>query len=321
LELKKHVQAFVYFSILVTSSLYHACKFGAEDIAAANGWCVVVDFDIYFVLDHVFATLTVPCLLLSFAPLDVIVFDFRNIVKKSSRSNDDDNNNNGDDNNNGDKRERKRETDSKEELQRFLFENYFSANALDLYDINKKYRYLDRTTREEKEEKEEEEGIGNDSLKKRKNSEVLITAYKPVFEISRKNILDFYRKSSRKTVIKNNMVGLENIYICSYAYVITISLLISFPNFAFTAALCLSSLAVALFWGLYFYFKHGIVTGFKSFDFFFGLALSALAAILMLAQDHLPESTYWLTHSIWHVCGALGQWLLLRAKYRFSCYY
>lgn len=314
LELKKHVQAFVYFSILVTSSLYHACKFGAGDAAASDGLCLVVDFDVYFVLDHVFATLTIPCLLLSFTPLDVIVFDFRNVITKNTDANP----------RPGDKKERKRETNSKEELGMFLFENYFSSNTLDFYDVNKKYGHPDSQDHVEK-------GITTDAnrdddddeifIKNRKNSPLLITGYKPVFEITKKNILDFYRKSSRKTIIKSNMIGLENIYICIYAYLITVSLLISYPNFAFTSALCLSSLLTASFWGLHFYIKHGIVTGFKSFDFFFGLALSVLAAILMLVQDHLPSSTYWLTHSIWHVFAALGQWLLLRAKYRFSCYY
>ena len=322
LELKKHVQAFVYFSILVTSSLYHACKFGAEDEAEPGGFCLVLEFDVYFVLDHVFATLTIPCMLLSFTPLDVVVFDFRNIVKRT-----DDGGGVAVTAPNGATTSsiRKRETASKEELQRFLFENYFSANTLGFYSIDKNHRQSNVENDYEGGDDDDDIVVSYEpSLRKRNDddtSKKLITSYRPVFGITKKNILDFYQKSSHNAVLKNNMVGLENLYVCTYAYLITVSLLISFPNFAFIAAVCLSSLFVAVFWGVYFYVRHRIVTGFKSFDFGFGLALSIVAASLMLMQGFLPNSTYWITHSIWHVCAALGQWLLLRAKYRFSCYY
>lgn len=336
LELKKHVQAFVYFSILVTSSLYHTCKFGADDFASPGGLCVIVGFDVYFVLDHVFATLTIPCLLLSFTPLDVVVFDFRKTTVVVSDEN-------YPSSSSSSSSSRKKEAKSKEELRRFLFENYFSANTDNFYNVDDDYdhhRLINKQSIDNHafltNDDDQNQHLGREKSIYRQAAETdpilfnqtpppnprnLITAYKPVFEITKKNILDFYRKSSYTTIIKNNMVGLENIYICSYAYLITVSLLISYPNFAFTVALCISSLLVAVFWGVYFYVKHQIVVGFKTYEFFFGLILSLFAALLMLLQDHLPGSTYWITHSIWHVCAALGQWLLLRSKYRFSCYY
>lgn len=292
LRLKKHVQAFVYFSILITSSLYHTCKFGSEDVASPGGLCVVFEFSVYFILDHVFAMLTIPCLLLSFTPLDVIIFDFRS--KK--------------------KRNEKFISTSKKELRSFLFENYFSSNLFDNVSIPPPplppHNDIDNN-----------DNVITTSIKRTTLGRGLLTAYKPSFEITKQNILSIYSKSSRKAIIKSNMVGLENIYICAYAYLIAISLVLSLPDFIFTLALCSSSLMLALFIGSYFYFKHGIVSGFKSFDFPFGLCLSVAAATLMLIQNHLPGSTYWITHSIWHVCAAIGQWLLLRSKYRFSCYY
>jgi Protein of unknown function (DUF3522) len=69
-RLEKRAYAFVYFSIAVTSTMYHSCKFGSENEAGVEGFCFLLDFDSYFIMDHLFAYLTVPILVLFLTPLD-----------------------------------------------------------------------------------------------------------------------------------------------------------------------------------------------------------------------------------------------------------
>lgn len=289
LRLGKHVQAFVFFSVLVTSSLYHACKFGSEDEASPWGICVIFDYDVYFVMDHAFAMLTIPCLLLSLSPLDVTIFDFRLRDEKTSSS--------------SSSLSSTFSSRTKDELKDFLFENGFSSFSY--YAVNAPIT--------------KENEASSDVVMRPPR---LLTAYRPTFEITRDNVLSSYKRNSKNgAVLKSTMDGLENVYVLIYAYVIVAALIASYPNFAFSAALCASSLCVALAWGGYFYFKHRVVAGFKKYEFSLGLVLVIAASSLMLAQDNMPKSTYWITHSVWHVCAALGQWLLLEAKYRFACYY
>lgn len=292
LELKKHVQAFVYFSVFTTSSLYHTCKFGANDFASPEGICFILDFDSYFRLDHIFAMLTIPCLLLSFAPLDMVIFDFTQYIECDGGGGGEKNNQRGEEKEGVSKRYQLAK--NKKEMKQFLFDAYFSVDTslstLILNDITVNINASVNTN-------------GGDEL------------------INKQNILSFYKRFAGKFIVKKNMVGLENIYVCMYAYLIAVSLLISYPNMFFTAALCLSSLFISCFWGLYYYINHGVTTVFRGYSFWFGLALAIVACILMLIQDHLPDSTYWVTHSIWHICGAIGHYLLLTSKYRYSYYY
>lgn len=83
-ELKKYIYAFVYTSVFFTSSLYHLCKFGAEDTSDPNGICLFIDFHAYFFLDHLFATLTIPCLAITLTNIDATIYHSLSILKRNS---------------------------------------------------------------------------------------------------------------------------------------------------------------------------------------------------------------------------------------------
>lgn len=278
-------------SIFFTSSLYHICKFGSEDTANPNGICFILPFETYFVLDHLFATLTIPCLLLSFAPLDVVIYYIKDFMPPFDGSN----------NNN------KSETNGKK---------FVPCDSYDVLENENEYQYYYNTIFLPQNElhmsKYKEEALkfinehlfSNDkSFQNNSNDSLLIDS------------------SQQRYTLKPNMQGLETLYICIYGYLVAISLIISYPNMFFIGSFIVSSFLISLFWGIYYYVKYKILMIFEPYKFTFGLLLSALACFLMVIQDQLPSSSYWITHSIWHVCGATGQFLLLMSKHRYLCYY
>jgi hypothetical protein len=261
LVLKKHVQAFVFMSIFFTSSLYHACKSDYETASSSisGRFCFLVGYEEYFVLDHLFATLSIPCIFLSFTPLDVVLFSKIEI------------NNNEDD----DGKKRIPSTfyaRDKKEIKNYILDIYFTPT------------------------------IGSSSS---------LNGLEDAENVRRVMYLE------KNYVLKPNAVGLETLYVCVYAYLIGICLLISYPNTTFSASVTVSGLIVACSLGAYYYLKFGMIVYFDTVGFCFGLLLSVIAVILILIQDHISNETYWLTHSVWHVCAALGQFFLLKSKYRY----
>jgi hypothetical protein len=49
---------------------------------------------------------------------------------------------------------------------------------------------------------------------------------------------------------------------------------------------------------------------------FVGFFLAGLALVLFCISDYLPISSYWITHSLWHILGALAQIVLLNIRKR-----
>lgn len=284
LIMRKHLFAFVFFAIFFTSSLYHACKYKDHDYEDPHGLCLILNFCQYFFLDHLFATLTVPCMFLSLTSLDVVVFDLgswnegKNKTPSSHRG----------------PLQSKLEAFDKDNLKSFVFEN---ASG----------------------------GITPWQMRLLEDSQIKITTKKQSFGTkflsNESSEYSIWRKLKENTV-KANMSGVENLYICVYAYVIGVALLIvGKPNAAFYACLIVSCAVNTGIWMIYFYFEHGMVTGFKRNYLIPGLILGTFAVVLMAVQDYIPGDAYWVTHSLWHITGSLAQWLLLKSKYRYCCFY
>lgn len=367
--LKKYLSAFVYFSVFFTSTLYHCCKFGAEDFAAPGGFCFLVDFDGYFALDHLFAVLTVPTVLLSFTPLDVTVFDFRTTERKENREKNAklfrDGNPVG-------------ETISKTIAGSFRWRSRFKPE--DELDSPSSFPFQEKEKKRPRAEtrvlrlKEPDIAQSRSFEFVEASSEDCVPAtripgensffsvgthpamhedpcadsesfmktlgyeIKPSSEVFSFGATKTYVKvrsiaktrytgtnlypslaEGEKKVLKRPSKELEGVYICSYAYLLGVCLLISFPGTALIASVCISSLALSLFWGAIFYFEHGLTVGFDKGSFLLGTCFVLIAGILMVIQDGAPSDAYWAVHSLWHVLGAVGPWLLLKSKYRYAC--
>lgn len=78
-KLGKPELTFVYISILITSSLYHACIFGptGENVSSGTGVCVLIEYNAYYLLDHLFASLSLVVLGLHLTLLDSNIFIFK----------------------------------------------------------------------------------------------------------------------------------------------------------------------------------------------------------------------------------------------------
>jgi len=75
LRLRKIPFAFLLFTITIVSTLYHACKFGAVDLTdRPEGVCFILNMREYFMMDHMFASLSVPCFFIFLTTLDMQIF-------------------------------------------------------------------------------------------------------------------------------------------------------------------------------------------------------------------------------------------------------
>lgn len=180
----------------------------------------------------------------------------------------------------------------KQDVNQFLLENCFSSD-LSISPSNMEHFYA----------------LRNKSIKKKKSME------------NDKHAYQYFAQVNRLTVRKPNMVGLENILVCMYAYIIAVVLIDTEPGVTFTVLLGLSSLGLTCTIGLYYYVIYGIKVTFEPKRFALGLVLSFIACCLMAFQETIiPGEFYWLSHAIWHVVGAIGHYFLLISKRRYIIY-
>lgn len=193
LQLQRHAQSFIYFSIVIFSSLYHLCKAGWVDEPGEGGICVLFSFAQYHALDFFFAQMTLPLTVL-------YLINFNPTIAQDGH------------------------------------------------------------------------------------------------------------------VLRGDLRWLEESLLYSYGVVIATSLMLLDPGKESFLALIGSLFSVlVLFWSYNYFFYRDVPT-FDKKDIGIALFLGGLAIALISSQSAIPGRWYWLTHSVWHALGAVGQFYLMEAR-------
>lgn len=292
--LKKYTLAFIYFSVCITSSLYHACKFGSvgdgDDFRSNDGMCLFLTFSQYYIMDHFFAILTVPALFVTLTGFDITLFDFSTLSRIPLTVNKLD----------------------KLSMQHFALDNLFDPSYFTISSSITTREYYPDDKHDIIYFNKIPNNIDTGTYNNNSNNN----------DINNQKVLWWYYVLQNHR-IKTNASGLENCYIFLYAYVIGFALLLSGdPSYVFYGILLASCILNVLIWNIYYYIEHNMIVVFRLLYFVPGLLLAALAITLMLLQTHVfPSTSYWVVHSLWHISGGLGQYFLLKSKYRYCSLY
>lgn len=333
---KRFLESFIWFGVFFTSTLYHACKFSPFDFPDPAGICFVLTYNQYALLDLFFAINTVPPLFLSFTSFDVTVYDVADL--DVARAGDEDATE--EDFFRRDeprcfkwrgcdcfcydyelpffkstcaptcscawywKGKRSVLASDKKAMRRFVFENFFGR--LD------DYRYGEVPYSPYPVERLGSVGISINP------KPVVVSAKK-----TKRSSAVGDGSSIDLPVLKTNMVGMETLYIAFYAYIVGAALLVDgSPGGYWYSIFVVSCLVTVILWNAHFFFRYdGMLPNFDCLYLVLGLVTGALAISMMIAQNSLPSSAYWATHSIWHVAAGFARWFLLKSKYRFCCFY
>ena len=349
---KRFLESFIWFSVFVTSMLYHICKFGPFNFPDPAGICFVLSYSQYEQLDLFFAINTIPPLYLSFTLFDVVIYDLKSAIRgvdDPKRPRDEE-------------EEEYEEEEEEKEKKRWrscccctkkgecsFRIGFLPWSSLLVGSDSKRMRERDTQMTFDKADFASENWFGGldrfrietslSSPPRASEGTVGISINPRPSEYESPWMLQQRRRSLRRSgdgspseteddlslrkedfvTKKSNMVGLETLYIATFGYIVGSALLINNdPDALWYTLLNLSCLAVVILWNMHFFYRHDeLLVGFRLIYLVLGLVVGALAVAMMGAQTDLPASAYWATHSVWHVAAGFARWFLLKAKYRF----
>lgn len=117
-------------------------------------------------------------------------------------------------------------------------------------------------------------------------------------------------------IIRMPFYWVEKLFLYIYAVIIALSIMVfeDQGDGRIFAALIISILTMVIVFWLQNYFQYNLKPSFDWIDLTIAIILSVISVVLISLQRFVTGDIYWITHSIWHVGGAVGQFYFLESR-------
>ncbi len=126
---------------------------------------------------------------------------------------------------------------------------------------------------------------------------------------------EFTSKGAAGAILKRHSLRhIEDLIILSYGFFIAIRLSLGHNGYLTFSLVGGSVMAIVFIALIYNYVAYGIRPHFDWLDLVIAFALLTVGATLFIVQEFMSHHVYWIVHSIWHTCAAIGQFYLLDSR-------